>query len=883
MNSILKKIVLILLFITAHSALWAQGLLYYNTFNNAESQLKEKDEFSHEKNSFSFYGGIENGKYLFTNKQFTVSTVTNIIPVDYTHNFAIETSLNHADGTETYPFGITFGGRNKVNLCYFGININSQFIVAYLQQGVERPVINWVFNSAIHSGNGKNKLRVEKAGDQMKFYINDIEVGHSTVLPRFGDAVGFMVSGPQAATFDFLKVVDTSPVIAEENKAPQPLNITGTEKGYHTDFKANDDNKWVKKPNDSISESISSEQHFKIQRAAKSGHNEFITGPGLQVNMRRDYLIETQATHLKGAQNHGYGLTFGADSTSGYQFWIANNGLYTIRHYSAAGDKVILPWTAADAINKGDTAKNKISIKHTNGQVAFYVNDQQVNAYPDTYADIIFTAHQFGVSISASQDIGFNYLIFDYLDRTPVIENAPQKTTVAITTPAPVTQPPQTNPPPVSAMQNAAVIPVSQPVQTSAQPVTKPQSEPITTPPVTTMQPSQSITQPVTITPAAQTTPPVSTTQATTTQPAQTTNPAVTSTQPVPVIEPVKPVKDTIAPEIYISSPEVTRGLKIVQNTDVLHITGLAKDPSGVFSVVINGVQALVDKSGNFTADISMDLGDNPILVVATDYNMNRGNYKFTVNRTMMAASTQTAVKQSVMQGKYYALLIAEQEYRDQTIPSLEGPLTDAFALGKSLTTSYTFDEENVKTLKNPTRVELLQALDEMAQRVKTDDNLLIFYAGHGNYVEARQQGYWYPSDAIRTRRDTWISNADLIDYITAIKSKHTLLISDACFSGSIFKARSIEMAPRGIQELYKLPSRKAMTSGTMTEVPDKSVFMEYLLKRLNENTDSFLPSEQLFFSFKSAVVNNSKQVPQFGEIRETGDEGGDFIFIKRN
>ena len=84
------------------------------------------------------------------------------------------------------------------------------------------------------------------------------------------------------------------------------------------------------------------------------------------------------------------------------------------------------------------------------------------------------------------------------------------------------------------------------------------------------------------------------------------------------------------------------------------------------------------------------------------------------------------------------------------------------------------------------------------------------------------------------------------------------------------------------IQRLYDLPSRKAMTSGTLKEVPDKSVFVEYLAKRLEENLKKYLPSEQLFFSFKPAVLNNSDNVPQFGIIKNAGDEGGDFIFIRR-
>jgi hypothetical protein len=64
------------------------------------------------------------------------------------------------------------------------------------------------------------------------------------------------------------------------------------------------------------------------------------------------------------------------------------------------------------------------------------------------------------------------------------------------------------------------------------------------------------------------------------------------------------------------------------------------------------------------------------------------------------------------------------------------------------------------------------------------------------------------------------------------------------------------------------------MTSGTLTEVPDKSVFVEYLLKRLDNNEDRFMSSEDLFSRFKIAVINNSptNQIPQFGEIRAAGD-----------
>ena len=118
---------------------------------------------------------------------------------------------------------------------------------------------------------------------------------------------------------------------------------------------------------------------------------------------------------------------------------------------------------------------------------------------------------------------------------------------------------------------------------------------------------------------------------------------------------------------------------------------------------------------------------------------------------------------------------------------------------------------------------------------------------------------------------------------MSSINSKHTLLIADACFSGSIFQTRAaFPKSTRAVERLYNMNSRKAMTSGTLKEVPDESVFLKYLMERLEENQENYLPSEQLFYSLKPAVLNNSDNVPQFGEVKNAGDEGGDFIFVRR-
>lgn len=236
--------------------------------------------------------------------------------------------------------------------------------------------------------------------------------------------------------------------------------------------------------------------------------------------------------------------------------------------------------------------------------------------------------------------------------------------------------------------------------------------------------------------------------------------------------------------------------------------------------------------------------------------------------------------------GNYFALVIGVADYLDSRISSLFHPAEDAKNFASLLENEFTFDEKNIILLKNPTRRDILKELYKFRKELTESDNLLIFYAGHGVWDPDIQQGYWLPSDAQHNDISNWISNSDIRDYIRGIKSKHTLLISDACFSGGIFKTREpSNNKDISFSESYKYVSRRAITSGAVKTVPDKSVFVEYLMKRLQEDSQKYITSQQLYMRMKDAVINNSpsNQTPLYGIIQETGDEGpGDFIFIKK-
>ena len=281
--------------------------------------------------------------------------------------------------------------------------------------------------------------------------------------------------------------------------------------------------------------------------------------------------------------------------------------------------------------------------------------------------------------------------------------------------------------------------------------------------------------------------------------------------------------------------------------------------------------------------DEIMDQQDNKAYL--TDKGRNGTNTDETKedNRQQQPRNQGTTTGTKLVTGDYYALIMGVNDYQDQTITDLDNPLRDARQLYNVLNTYYTFEKENMILLENPTRAEIIETMDELGVKVTPDDNLLVFYAGHGHWDKEKELGYWLPSDSRSFSSANWLRNSTLQDYIATIPSRHTLLIADACFSGGIFKTRkAFANAPMSVSKLHELSSRKAMTSGTLMEVPDQSVFMEYLIKRLTDNTDKFISSEQLFASFREAVLNNSPNVPQFGTIQNAGDEGGDFIFIRK-
>ncbi len=247
-----------------------------------------------------------------------------------------------------------------------------------------------------------------------------------------------------------------------------------------------------------------------------------------------------------------------------------------------------------------------------------------------------------------------------------------------------------------------------------------------------------------------------------------------------------------------------------------------------------------------------------------------------------------TSPKQPIQIGNYYALIIGIDNYTGEW-PKLKNAVADAKAIENLLKTKYKFNSFRTLYNEQATRDNVIKEFEWFVKNVKATDNLLIYYSGHGEFKQELNKGYWVPVDAATMSISNFISNNDIQTFLSGIKSKHTLLIADACFSGDIFRGKTVsipyENSDKYYEKVYNLPSRKAISSGGLEPVMDggkdgHSVFAYYLLKTLNTNVSKYYDASQLFDNIKIPIVNNSEQTPNFQPIKDSGDEGGQFLFI---
>ncbi len=237
---------------------------------------------------------------------------------------------------------------------------------------------------------------------------------------------------------------------------------------------------------------------------------------------------------------------------------------------------------------------------------------------------------------------------------------------------------------------------------------------------------------------------------------------------------------------------------------------------------------------------------------------------------------------------KKVALVIGNDAYLYVT--HLKTATNDARSVQAILQQRYGFE---TTLLLNATRSQIVSALNVYRRDLGPDSSLLIYYAGHGYYDEKMGKAYWWPVDAQDNDNTNWIGAEVITGNIKVTASRHVLIVSDSCYSGTL-RGVSVPQNLNGLNSdrartllrLEQRPSRELMASGGNEPVADggadgHSVFAGAFLRALERMPAAQFAAHELFDEVRTFVAGNSAQLPQFDPLRDSGDDGGSFVFSR--
>lgn len=153
------------------------------------------------------------------------------------------------------------------------------------------------------------------------------------------------------------------------------------------------------------------------------------------------------------------------------------------------------------------------------------------------------------------------------------------------------------------------------------------------------------------------------------------------------------------------------------------------------------------------------------------------------------------------------------------------------------------------------TRSAIIGVFYELIERLTAGDNLVFYFAGHGELHPTTKRGFWIPADGQKGDTSTYLNNLEIIDFLSNFKARHVFGIVDSCFSAALFARRSMDAAT---QRQYSIPSRWLLTAGRLEPVSDgspgrHSPFAESLLQQLEYPSGPAVWGSELRWSCLSA------------------------------
>ena len=362
------------------------------------------------------------------------------------------------------------------------------------------------------------------------------------------------------------------------------------------------------------------------------------------------------------------------------------------------------------------------------------------------------------------------------------------------------------------------------------------------------------------------------------------------------------PVIQILQPELRAMRDGTSVRASVASDRPV--VVGRVTSETELVTFTINDRAEKLLANNVFRTEIVLARPEEPVRIVAIDRQGRRTVLDFVLARVQQRTATPAGTAPqvglaragaAVSFGNYHALVIGNNDYR--LMRPLKTAVADAREVARVLQQDYGFQ---VRLLVNATRYDMLAALNELREKLTEKDNLLIYYAGHGELDDRNQRGHWLPIDAEPNSTANWISNVAITDVLNSMTVQQLLVVADSCYAGTMTRS-SLGRLEGGLSETERIRilsvmahqrSRMVLTSGGVEPVLDSaggghSAFAQAFLGVLQSNV-GVLPGQELFGHLRLRVASvadrvQMRQVPEYAPIKFAGHESGDFVFVRKN
>lgn len=352
------------------------------------------------------------------------------------------------------------------------------------------------------------------------------------------------------------------------------------------------------------------------------------------------------------------------------------------------------------------------------------------------------------------------------------------------------------------------------------------------------------------------------------------------------------------ADDIRVIEPEPKRGAIDVSDQQTLRVVARYVRPADVAIAMIDNAIVPMAADGTFEASLPAPERNESIVVSVLTHGRQLVTRKISLNPPALPqALTKT--------GRRFALLIGNAAYQDKRFEPLTTPHDDVRAVADVLSRDFGFrtalparaGQETPLVLLDATRNQINDALDALTEELTADDQLLIYYGGHGVYEEVTDTAYWVPVDARHGRSGGFLAATEITRALKRMKARNILVVSDSCYAGALVRSGDDAMPVtatdrlRTLTKLARQVNRVLIASGGKEPVRDTgrtrdgkqhSVFAGAFLDALGSmDLDAFSAQELYAARLLPAVSGKAAQEPQHKVIRDSGHEGGDFVFVR--